>query len=103
MEKMIDVYYVYDNKEAGLGHIDKIEFPDRDAVHFDAEAGTIDLEVLSGYKGFLMSYHCDGKVKKGYIGKVEPREVAQPDGEIKEVMTVSIEWEDDHSGIDDKE
>lgn len=92
---MIKIFYVYDDKENNLGHIDRIEFPDRDAIHFDHKSGTIDLTSLSDYRGFPLQFHSDGEVKKAYIGEVGARTAKQANGEMKEVMGVDLTWEEE--------
>lgn len=96
MPNEINIHYVYDDKENNIGHIDYIDFHDRDAVHFNPSLGVIDLSTLKDYKDYPFVYHCDGETKKGYIGTVESRMWKQPDGIEKEVMAVNLHWEDEN-------
>ncbi len=95
MENIINAYYVYDDKEQNLGHIDRIELPDRDTVCFDQETGRIDLSALADYKGFPLLFHSEGEVRKGYINEVGWCEAKQAEGKMKEVQYVEIAWEED--------
>ncbi len=95
MENIINAYYVYDDKKKNLGHIDRIEFPDRETVFFDEETGVIDLNSLADYKDFPLHFHIEGEVRKAYIGKVGWVEDKQADGKMKEVQCVELAWEED--------
>lgn len=95
MNPRINVYYTYDDEKENIGHIKTITFPDRDAVHFDEEKGTIDIDPLNDYKGYPISIHFDDVTKRGVINKIDVTSATQEDGSVKDVKAIFIEWEDE--------
>ena len=91
------MYYKYTDEKKSLGHIETIEFPDRDAVHFDKQAGVIDLDPLNDYFNHPMCMHYeDGKTRTAILKETYMTEAMQADGTMKVVKGFDLAWDDEN-------